>query len=179
MGVFMQHYTSAVLILALISGSSAHAASDTGLTLHDEPSALGPRGGVGAQVSVTIRLGDKRNARASDKVTFGLAAGPMLSIPTRNAESGSKRRVAGLATFSLKPGYSSTLSLGGQPVLQNYTQLGAAEAETKEGGTAKQKKKQSTGDKIAWTAAVAGGVMVVLIGAAAIALSNYCYECGD
>ncbi len=175
----MQRFTSAALMLALMSGSAAQAANDVGLTQHDGPRAFGSRGGVGAMASVTIRLGDEKIVRASDKVTFGFAAGPTITIPTRNSVAAEKRGVAGLAAFSFKPGYASTLSLGGQPVLRSYTRLGAAEAGPKEDGTTKQQKKQSTGDKVAWMAAVAGGVMVVLVGVAAIVLMTDCYECGD
>lgn len=175
----MQRITSAILITALTGSSVAHAASDMGLTLHEGPRASASHGGMGAQASVTVRLGDRRIVRGSEKVTLGIAAGPMLAIPSRNAVSAQKSGVAGLAALSIKPGYSASLSIAGQPALQTYTRLGAADAEAQPDGTTKQKKKQSAGDKIAWVAAVAGGVMVVLIGVAAIALSTYCYECGD
>lgn len=168
----MTRTASALAILALIGSSTAQAAQDMGLTLHNGPRASAPRGGVGAQASVTIRLGDRRTVRESEKVMLGIAAGPMLAIPSRNSAAGERRAIAGLASFTLKPGYSSTVSVASQPVLRSYTLLGAAEADQQEGGETKPKKKQRTGDKIAWVAAVAGGVMVLLIGAFAIACSG-------
>ena len=175
----MQRFSSAIAILALIGSSTAQAATDMGLTLHQGARTSASHSGVGAQASVTVRLGDRRVVRDSEKVMLGVAAGPMLAIPARQSIAGGRRAVAGLASISMKPGYSSTFSFAGQPVLQSYTRLGAAEDGAQSDGAPKQKKKQGTGDKIAWVAAVAGGVMVVLVGVAAIALMTECYECGD
>lgn len=162
----MKAYVSAIVIAALLGSVPAHAATDMGLTLHDGPALRGRA--VGAQAGVTIKLGDRRVMRESEKVTLGIQAGPVLSVRDRSSINGGRRMVGNMLSLSLKPGYATSLSIAGHPLATEFTRLGAAEAD-EEG---KPKKKQGTGDKIGWIAAVAGGVMVILIGVAVIGLAT-------
>lgn len=163
----MRRIVSAFTLAALLGPVPVQAATDLGLTLHDGPAAHSRSGGVGAQAGVTIRLGDRRTVPAADKVTLGLQAGPVITLRDRTAINGQRQIVGNVLGYTIKPGYSSTLSFGGKPVVRDFTRLGAAEEEG-----SKEKKKQGTGDKIAWVAAAAGGVMVLLFGAALIAFSS-------
>jgi hypothetical protein len=165
----MSRPVTALAILSLAIAPIAHAAEDMGLTLHNRANTSAAPRAVGAQASVTLRLGDRRTVRDAEKVTLAFAAGPILSVPAPNSIAREHRRVAALATFKIRPGYSTSLDLGGKRLATSYTRLGAAEGEEEQ--QEKPKKKQSPGDKIAWVAAVAGGVMVLLVGAAAIALA--------
>lgn len=162
----MKAHVSAIVIAALLCSVPAHAATDMGLTLHN---GLALRGrAVGAQAGVTIKLGDRRVMRESEKVTLGIQAGPVFSVRDRSSVNGERRMVGNMLSLTLKPGYATSLSIGGQSLAAEYTSLGAAEADDE----GKPKKKQGTGDKIAWVAAVAGGVMVILIGATVIAFAT-------
>ena len=164
----MKAHISALVIAALLSSIPTHAATDMGLTLQKRPADASLSGAVAAQASVIVRFGDSRVMRDSEKVTLGIHAGPVLNVRDRSFNNDRRRMVGNMVSLNLNPGYATSLSIGGQPVATGYTRLGAVEAD-QEG---KPTKKQGTGDKIAWVALVAGGVMVVLIGAVAIALST-------
>lgn len=157
--------------IALASSMPLSAAPDTGLVLHD--TGIGQRGtGIGVSTGVTIKLGPDRIVKDSERVKLGIAAGPVFTLRSATARNGVVRGNPSLVGLEIRPGYASSINLAGQPLMTRYTLLGAAEKDEDDDS-------QGTGDKVAWVAAVAGGVMVLLVGAATIALMTECYECGD
>lgn len=144
-------------LAALLGFMPLHAAPDTGLMLHDTD--IGQRNtGVGATIGLRIKLGSDRIVKRSERLRLGIAAGPVMVLPDPAAPNRVRRSQASFVGFELKPGYSTTLNFAGTSIATDYTRLGAAEKEKSGGG-----EKQSTGDKIGWVAAVAGGVVVALI----------------
>ena len=124
------------ILAAIASAGPLHAASDTGLQLHD--TVIGHRNtGLGVSASIRINL-----------------------IPDADAVNGVRRGAASFADIELKPGYQTSVHLAGRPVIVDLTSLGAAE----KGEDSEDGDRQNTGDKIAWVAAVAGGVMLALVG---------------
>lgn len=160
----MRNTISISAVVALLVAVPSQAATDMGLTLQNAPLSTSRSSGIGAQAAVTIRLGDRRTARASEKVTLGVQAGPVTLLQNRSTIGGQRRIMGNALSFSLKPSYATTLAIAGQPVATTLTRLGAAENEDDE----KSEKKQGTGDKVAWVAVVAGGVMAGLVAAFAI-----------
>ena len=147
------------ILAAIASAGPLHAASDTGLQLHD--TGIGHRNtGLGVSASIRINLGPGRIVRKSERVKLGIAAGPVFVIPDADAVNGVKRGAASFADIELKPGYQTSVHLAGRPVIVDLTSLGAAE----KGEDSEDGDRQNTGDKIAWVAAVAGGVMLALVG---------------
>lgn len=103
------------LALAGLTAAPLHAARDPGLTLH-EPLASGRQVGAGARLSLTIPLGQARTAPRRAVLAFD--AGPAVSragAPLRAAE---RHRVAPLTRLAIAPGYATTWSLAGQPLVQ-------------------------------------------------------------
>lgn len=145
--------------LALVSGTTAQAAQDAGLSLQNYRSG-GVQSGVGVQLGMTLKLDSKRFARDSGRVQLGISAGPVMAV--QDARTGVIRRGGGnLAGFSLRPGHSATLTLAGQPVVTHYTSLGAAD----EAGEPKKRRKGPS--TIGWIA--------IGLGAAAVAYSTIVY----
>lgn len=145
-------------LVALLTAAPLRAAPDTGLTLHD--TGIGQRNtGVGATVGIRIQLGSSRVVKQQDRVKLGIAAGPVMVLPDPEAPNGVRRSQASFVGFDMRPGYSTSLNFAGQSIVTNYTRAGAAEKGEDDQGN----DKQTTGDKIGWIAAVAGGVMVALI----------------
>jgi hypothetical protein len=170
----MKNISHFAALAALLGTTPIHAAPDTGFTFHD--TGIGQRGsGVGATVGLRIQLGSDRIVRKSDRVKIGLAAGPVFLLPDRAAHDGVRRGQASFVGIELKSGYSASLNFAGKPIATDYSQLGAAEKE-KDGD---DDGKQSAGDKIAWVAAVAGGVMVALFGAVIVHCSDSDNRCSD
>ena len=159
--------------IALASSMPLSAAPDTGLVLHN--TGIGQRGtGLGASATVQIKLGTDRVVKKSERLKLGLAAGPAFVMPNASARNGVIRGNSSLVGFEFKPGYSTSFNLAGAPVMKSYALLGAAENDEADNGN----DEQSTVDKVAWVAAVAGGVMVVLVGGALIYLTN-CDDCSE
>ena len=166
-------FVTAITAVAILAGIvPAQAAQDMGLSFGSSQSSVSSRG-FGAQARVTIKFGDRRTVAAPEKVTLGVAAGPVVTM-RNNRLSSVRDQISPALGFTLKPGYSASMGLVGRPIATGYTRLGAAEDEKKgdEPDQSDKGKKQDTGDKIAWVAAVAGGVMVALIGAYAIASAS-------
>ena len=166
-------FVTSITAVAILAGTvPAQAAQYMWLSIGSSQSSVSSRG-FGAQARVTIKFGDRRTVAAPEKVTLGVAAGPVVTM--RNDRSSSIRdQISPALGLTLRPGYSTSLDLVGRPIATDYTRLGAAKDEKKgdEPDQSDKGKKQDTGDKVAWVAAVAGGVMVVLIGAAAIAFAS-------
>jgi hypothetical protein len=155
----MKKLSTLLAVAALTVATPLKAAHDTGLILPD--SVRGFRGqGVGVTAGIKITLGPDRVVKRSERVKLGVTAGPVFVLPDTNGVDGWKRIEPSLASFELKPGYSASFNLSGNALIVDYTQLGAAEDD--DGG-------QDTGDKVAWVAAVAGVVAVVVIGGVFIA----------
>jgi hypothetical protein len=163
-----------VALVALLGAMPLHAAPDTGLVLHD--TGIGQRNtGVGATVGIRIQLGPDRIVKKSERVKLGIAAGPVIVLPDPSADNGIRRGEASFIGIELKPGYTTSLNFAGRPIAVDYTQLGAAEKEKDDDDEGKQ----STGDKIGWIAAVAGGVMVALFGVWYVACVEGNSRCSD
>ena len=72
------------ILAAIASAGPLHAASDTGLQLHD--TVIGHRNtGLGVSASIRINLGPGRIVRKSERVKLGIAAGPVFVIPDADA----------------------------------------------------------------------------------------------
>ena len=169
----MKKFAHSLALIVSLSASPLQAARDTGLILND--TAIGHRAsGLGVSATVRIKLGSDQVVKKSERVKLGLSAGPAFVKPDSSARNGVIRGNSSLVGFELKPGYSTSLNLAGAPVMKSYTLLGAAESDEADDS----KGKQSTIDKVAWVAAVAGGVMVVLVGGVLIYLTN-CDDCSE
>jgi hypothetical protein len=169
----MKSIATFTAIALIVGGVPAQAAQDMGLVLNGPPLQAAATG-VGARASMTIKLGDKRSVAAPEKLVLGLAAGPILSAYDARRVGGVRQNTPVLAGIALRPGYSASLTVVGHPLATHYTRMGAAEQERKDDDAAQpdRKKKQSTGDKAAWVALVAGGVMVALVGVAVLHCSS-------
>jgi hypothetical protein len=154
---------SACAVIAAAIVTPAHAA--------DDPRALGGThlqirsAGIGAQASVRLKFGSDKVARSSERLEFGFAAGPVMRRRIGNGATTS--HIASTASFRLRPGYSATFAVGGQPIVRHYTRLGAAEAKKDGGGPS----------TLGWIAIGTG----VALGIAYLALEDAldCTENGD
>jgi hypothetical protein len=158
----MQRINLLIALFALLGSVPAQAANDIGLTLHQNSQGAANIGGVGAQASLRIRLGETRTSEASDKLVLALHAGPIVSVQDRRSGAATRQITTNLASLNFRPGYSFSANLVGKPVATHLTRLGAAEGEGQD--AEKPSKKQSTGNKAAWVALVAGGVMLIVVG---------------
>ena len=161
----MRSLTLAIAATALISATTAQAAQDAGLSLQNYRSSA-PQSGVGAQIGMAIKLDRKSAVHESERVQIGFAAGPVMAIQDR--KTGAVRRgIGNMASLSLRPGYSSKLTLAGQPVMTRYTVLGAAENEKDE--AQKPEKKNRKGPSALGYIAIGIGV-VLIAGVIAVAV---------
>ncbi len=169
----MRSLIFATAALALVSGTTVQAAQDPGLSIQNYRSG-GVQSGVGAQLGMTLKLDSKRAVRESERVQIGFAAGPVMVVP--DAKTGNIRRgTSNMAGFSLRPGYSTTLTFAGQPIATRYTVLGADEQAKDEAG--KPEKKDRKGPStIGWIAIGVGAVVVITLTAGAIALAD-AFDC--
>lgn len=147
----------AAAMLSLISGTTAHAAKDVGLTAQHFRSG-GLQSGVGAQLSISIKLDSKRAVRESERIRIGFTAGPVMIAP--NVKTGNIHRgFSNMAGFSLHPGHSVTLTIAGQPVATRYTVRGAAQKA--QGDVSEQGRKDKRGPSpVGWIAIGAGAFAV-------------------
>ena len=169
----MRSLIFATAALALVSGTTVQAAQDPGLSIQNYRSG-GVQSGVGAQLGMTLKLDSKRPVRDSERVQIGFAAGPVMVVP--DAKTGNIRRgTSNMVGFSLRPGYSTTLTFAGQPIATRYTVLGADEQAKDEAG--KPEKKDRKGPStIGWIAIGVGAVVVITLTAGAIALAD-AFDC--
>jgi hypothetical protein len=161
----MRSLIFATAALALVSGTTAQAAQDAGLSIQNYRSGSF-QSGAGAQLGLTLKLDSKRAVRDSERVQIGFAAGPVMAV--QDAKTGAIRRgISNMAGFSLRPGYSATLTLAGQPIATRYTVLGAEE-QTKDEAGKDQKKERRGLSTISIVAIVIGGVLIttLIVGAA-------------
>jgi hypothetical protein len=107
------------LLVASFVAVPAQAASDSGLMLHSQSARTSARS-FAVQGSVTLKLGGGDVVRSSERLTLGIAAGPMLSVVDTRAVGGVRRGVANVAGFTLKPGHSASLTLVGQTLVTRY-----------------------------------------------------------
>jgi hypothetical protein len=161
----------ATALLALVQSPVALAAQDSGYVA---TSALPVAGGhaIGAQLGLRVKFGDRKTAPAAEKIRLGIAAGPIISYRAQRSSLGYRQSQPSFAGLSLVPGRSLSLTLAGQPLATHYTALGAAEQGDGEGK--KDRKGPST---LGWVAIGVAALVVVTVAAAAIALSDLCYEC--
>jgi hypothetical protein len=165
----MRSLIFAAAALALISGTTAQAAQDAGLSVQNYRSSS-LQSGVGAQLGMTLKLDSKRVVRDSDQVQIGFAAGPVMMVP--DAKTGNIRRgISNMAGFSLRPGYSAKLTLAGQPVVTRYTVLGADE-QKKDEANKPEKKNRKGPSTVGYIAIGVGVILVAGIIATAITVDN-------
>jgi hypothetical protein len=166
----MRSLIFATAALALVSGTTAQAAQDAGLSVQNYRSG-GVQSGVGAQLGMTLKLDSKRAVRDSDRVQIGFAAGPMMAV--QDAKTGIVRRgISSMAGFSLRPGYSATATLAGQSVATRYTVLGADEQAKDE--TGKDQKKERRGlSTVSVIAIVIGGVLITSLIVGAVLVDDF------
>lgn len=169
----MRRLIFAAIALALVSGTTAQAAQDAGLSIQNYRSG-GVQSGVGAQLGMTLKLDSKRVVRNSERVQLGFSAGPVMAVP--DAKTGIVRRgISNMAGFSLRPGYSATLTFAGQSVATHYTVLGADE-QAKDDANKPEKKDRKGPSTIGWIAIGVGAVVVITLTAGAIALAD-AFDC--
>jgi hypothetical protein len=124
-----QKFATALATVSMLISSAAHSASDPGLTVPGALYQKAQSGGVGAQMGVRIKLGQDHVVRDVDRVEFGIAAGPVVSVRDARTLTGFRQGIAPLARFSLKPGYGSNTALMGQSLIETRTAYGLAEDE--------------------------------------------------
>ena len=165
----MHKWILAVTAVALLSATTAQAAQDAGLSIQNYRSG-GLQSGVGAQLGMTLKLDSKRAVRDSERVQIGFAAGPVMAVS--DAKTGFVRRgIGNMAGFSLRPGYSATLTLAGQPVVTRYTVLGADE-EAKDEANKPEKKNRKGPSTVGYIAIGVGVVLAVSSIAFAVAFKD-------
>jgi hypothetical protein len=165
----MRSLTFAFAALALVSGTTAQAAQDAGLRVQNYRSG-GVQSGVGAQLGMTLKLDSKRVVRDSDRVQIGFAAGPVMTVP--DAKTGIVRRgISNMAGFSLRPGYSATVTLAGQPVATGYTVLGADE-QAKDEASKPEKKNRKGPSTVGYIAIGVGVVLAISAISLAVAIGD-------
>jgi hypothetical protein len=165
----MRSLIFAAASLALISGTTAQASQDAGLSVQNYRSGS-LQSGIGAQLDMTLKLDSKRAVRDSDRVQIGFAAGPVMMVP--DAKTGNIRRgISNMAGFSLRPSYSATLTLAGQPVATRYTVFGADE-QKKDEANKPEKKNRKGPSTVGYVAIGVGVILVVGIIATAITVDN-------
>jgi hypothetical protein len=165
----MRSLIIATAALALVSGTTARAAQDAGLSIQNYRSG-GLQSGIGAQLGMKLKLDSKRVVRDSERVQIGFAAGPVMAV--QDAKTGNIRRgIGNMAGFSLRPGHSATLMLADQPVATRYTVFGAAE-ETKDEAGKPEKKNRKGPSTVGWIAIGVGALLVSTVAIAAIV-----YDC--
>lgn len=168
----MRSLIIATAALALVSGTTAQAAQDAGLSIQNYRSGS-LRSGIGAQLGMTLKLDDKRAVRDSERVQIGFAAGPVMAV--QDSKTGAIRRGIGqMAGFSLRPGYSAKLTFAGQPVAARYTVLGADE-QAKDEATKPEKKNRKGPSTLGWIG-IGAGVVVGLVGAFVIYVAVECRD---
>ncbi|MEQ1549473.1 MAG: hypothetical protein ABL918_12635, partial [Chakrabartia sp.] len=95
-----------------------------GLSHHNGRDA-GFQNGLGAQIGMTVKLGDPRAVKGSDKFALRMNAGPVL------LRNNGQRSAPSLISASLSPGYKADVSFAGRAVATHYTAAGFAEAKAK------------------------------------------------
>lgn len=155
--------------LALVSATTAQAAQDVGLSFQNYRNDRA-QSGVGALLGMTLKLDSKNAIRDSERVQIGFAAGPVMTVA--DAKTGLvRRRISSMTGFSLRPGYSATLTLAGQPVVTRYTVLGADE-QAKDEESKPEKKGRKGPSTIGYVAIGAGALVVGTLAAFAIAFAS-------
>jgi hypothetical protein len=155
----MKKFLHLASLAIFMLGQPALAAPDMGLHLHD--TGIGHRStGIGVSASVRIGLGADRVVKESERVKIGVSAGPTFSMLDADAPNGIRRGSVSLIGIEIQPDYATRFKAAGLPIAVDYTRLGAAEKDSED----TEEDRQSTGDKVAWVAAVAGGVMLALVG---------------
>jgi hypothetical protein len=161
----MRSLIFATAVLTLVSSTTAQAAQDAGLSVQNYRSGS-LQSGVGAQLGLTLKLDSKRAVRDSERVQIGFAAGPVMAV--QDSKTGVIRRgISNMAGFSLRPGYSATVKLAGQPIATRYTVLGADEQAKDEAGKGQKKERRGL-STVSVVAIVIGGVLIttLVVGAA-------------
>jgi len=120
----MRRLTAIAALACLSFTSVAQAAGDP---TYGYAQRSAPRIGAGAQLSLTVPLGGRRDDAGP---RLSLRAGPSL---TREAADRTIRhnRVAPFAELALRPGRSTTWSLAGKPIAQSLTLAGLREEQAR------------------------------------------------
>lgn len=127
--------------------------------------------GAAVMASVKISLGEPRNTRSTQPpVRFDLVAGPSFLLSDGQPLQRTTTVNGDGFRLSFIPNHSTKLSLNGQPLATHYFNLSAAESDAKKEG--------SGGPS---TLAIVGGVLVLGLGVAYLALEDAvdCNENGE
>jgi hypothetical protein len=152
--------------LALSAGAMALtqpaiAQDRTNLSDMHAPSSVSQRGAA-VMASVKIALGGPRNTPSSQTpVRFDLVAGPSFQLSDGQPLQRTKTINGGGFRLSFIPNHSTKLSLNGQPLATHYFNLSAAESDEKKVGGGGPS-----------TLAIVGGVLVLGLGVAYLALED-------
>lgn len=154
----MRKIVMALAGAAIITATSAQAADDAGLRLHSYRS-TGTQSGMGAQLGLSLKLDSRRVVRDNERLRIGFAAGPVVAL--QDPRTGAVRhRQSQLAGFTLRPGYSASVTLAGRPILAGYTTLGAAEKEKDDAANPETTREKRSGPSSALL--IVGGTLIVV-----------------
>ena len=140
------------------------AASDVGLTLHDQRSAtVRKEAGLGAEMHVRIKLG----ATQDERITLGIAAGPRLTDGTGKMRTAQSQ----LIRLSFQPRKGANIAFAGQTFVTFRSAHAAEPAE-------KQEKKNGNGrSTLGWVGIGLGAIagVGILYTAGLFATCNYSF----
>jgi hypothetical protein len=92
-------------MLAATVTTSAQAAQDSGLMLHNQRNVVVARS-AGIQMSLNLKFGDRRSVRRWEKFRLGVSAGPVLNL------ADGSRAANQAMEFSVVPGYHTAFRAG-------------------------------------------------------------------
>ena len=163
----MRPVSAVATALALVSTTTAQAATDPGLSVQDSRSAS-LRTGLTAQFSMKLRLGGRGVVKPMEKLSLSASAGPVMS------RLNGTRSAPVMVSASVSPGYRTEFALAGQRVATRYTAAGLAEARA-QGLDMDDRKGVST---LGYVAIGAGVVVVATLIAGALIIHDI-NDCSD
>lgn len=157
--------TASILAMAMLSQPA------TAQLRHDVTASAVAARGAEVRASITLALGSRAQLRReAQPLRLDLMAGPSMRLDDGRPLGRSGLLQGEGLRLRFAPGHSTRLSIGGAPVATHYANARVAAAEAGESGG---------GGVSGW--AIAGGVVVVALGAAYLALEDAidCTENGD
>jgi hypothetical protein len=164
----MRHFALFVILSSSLA-CPAFAATDPGLSSQGSANVFRQHG-LGAQMQARIKLGAKKQVKASERVALGVAIGPRISSNSSSGRVGISTAQSSMIGFSLRPGYSAQLSFAGQPVVQHLTRRGAAE----DNANPEAKPDKKGPSTLGWIAIGFGALTVTSVTLAVISLRDDC-----
>jgi hypothetical protein len=165
----MRKITTSMVLAWMITATPLQAAPNDSPFFNETGSARSGTG-VGASVGIRINLGSDRVVKKKDRIQLGLSAGPVFVRQNGNNLGGVDRVGVSLIGVELKPGYETSFQLAGNPVVVDYTQLGAAE----NGDGDKDDQDDDKRGTAETVLIVAGGILVTGLVVGAVTLGIAC-----